>query len=105
MFQPELIEKYGYPMELHTVTTEDGYILEMHRIPHGRDRDNSPGPRPVVFLMHGLLSSSADWVVTGPGCAFGNFLLILRLTYIHTYVPLTLYPRRGSRGISDIDTY
>jgi hypothetical protein len=27
---------------------------------------------------------------------------ILRLIYIHTYIPLTLYPRRGSRGISDI---
>jgi hypothetical protein len=23
-------------------------------------------------------------------------------TYIHTFIPLTLYPRRGSRGISDI---
>jgi hypothetical protein len=22
--------------------------------------------------------------------------------YIHTYIPLKLYPRRGSRGISDI---
>jgi hypothetical protein len=22
--------------------------------------------------------------------------------YIHTHIPLTLYPRRGSRGISDI---
>jgi hypothetical protein len=29
------------------------------------------------------------------------FILNLVLT-IHTYVPLTLYPRRGSRGISDI---
>jgi hypothetical protein len=25
-----------------------------------------------------------------------------RYIYIHTYIPLTLYPRRGSRGISDI---
>jgi hypothetical protein len=24
------------------------------------------------------------------------------LVHIHTYIPLTLYPRRGSRGISDI---
>ncbi|KAL4707686.1 hypothetical protein ACJJTC_014867 [Scirpophaga incertulas] len=43
--------------------------------PHGRDRYNKPGPRPVVFLMHGLLSSSADWVITGPGCALGYLLV------------------------------
>jgi hypothetical protein len=24
------------------------------------------------------------------------------LVYLHTYIPLTLYPRRGSRGISNI---
>jgi hypothetical protein len=33
---------------------------------------------------------------------YGPALDILLLTYIHTYLPLTLYPRRGSRGISDI---
>ncbi|CAG9793851.1 unnamed protein product [Diatraea saccharalis] len=71
---PELVRKYRYPLEVHTLTTEDGYILEMHRIPHGRDNNNVPGPRPVVFLMHGLLSSSADWIVKGPGCSFGYIL-------------------------------
>jgi hypothetical protein len=25
-------------------------------------------------------------------------------TYIHTYIPLTLYPLKDSRGISDIQT-
>ncbi|XP_028170213.1 lipase 3-like [Ostrinia nubilalis] len=71
---PELVRKYRYPLEVHSLTTEDGYILEMHRIPHGRDRNNVPGSRPIVFLMHGLLSSSADWVLTGPGCAFAYLL-------------------------------
>ena len=57
-------------METHQVVTGDGYILSLHRIP-------VYGPRPggraqVVFLQHGLLSSSADWVLTGPahGLAF-----------------------------------
>jgi hypothetical protein len=31
-----------------------------------------------------------------------NVELTYRLSYIHTYIPLTLYTRRGSRGISDI---
>jgi len=30
---PDIIRKYGYPCEEHTVTTKDGYILTLHRIP------------------------------------------------------------------------
>uniref|UniRef100_A0A2A4K5R5 Lipase n=1 Tax=Heliothis virescens TaxID=7102 RepID=A0A2A4K5R5_HELVI len=72
---PDLIRKYRYPVEVHNVTTEDGYILQMHRIPHGRDANNDPNrKRPVVFVMHGLLSSSADFVIMGPGSALGYIL-------------------------------
>ncbi|KOB52045.1 Lipase, partial [Operophtera brumata] len=60
-----LIKKYGYRCEIHRVYTEDRYILEMHRVPHGKNQ--TPGPRPVVFLQHGLLSSSAEWVLMTPG--------------------------------------
>lgn len=31
-----MIAKLGYPVETHTVTTEDCYILTMHRIPYGK---------------------------------------------------------------------
>jgi hypothetical protein len=31
-----------------------------------------------------------------------NYDYSQRTTIVHTYIPLTLYPRRGSRGISDI---
>ena len=34
-----MIAKEGYPVETHIVTTDDCYILEMHRIPYGK---NSP---------------------------------------------------------------
>lgn len=33
----DLVLPYGYPLEEHFVTTQDGYILRMYRIPHGRD--------------------------------------------------------------------
>ncbi|XP_026333012.1 lipase 3-like [Hyposmocoma kahamanoa] len=71
---PGLVQRYNYPVEVHNVQTSDGYILTIHRIPHGRDRNNEPGPRPVVLLMHGMLSSSADYLVLGPGNSLGYLL-------------------------------
>ncbi|XP_055847681.1 lipase 3-like [Episyrphus balteatus] len=63
-----LIEKHGYPFEEHTVQTSDGYVLTMHRIPYSSQVESSEdGPRPVAFLMHGILCSSSDWVILGPG--------------------------------------
>ncbi|XP_045609072.1 lipase 3 [Procambarus clarkii] len=153
----ELIAARGYPAEAHHVVTSDGYILEIHRIPHGRrgprarhthphNRDdgvssvesvagnrniiapgvstysnersssdnsnesssssdnsnesrgsdnsnesssrdnsnesssshnsskNSSGQRKAVFVLHGFLSSSADFVMNDPDQALG-FLL------------------------------
>ncbi|XP_014212860.2 lipase 3-like [Copidosoma floridanum] len=72
----ELVRKYGYPFEEHTVVTEDGYILGLHRIPHGRrNYDGSYfARRPPVLMMHGLGGSSADWVLMGPGYSLAYFL-------------------------------
>lgn len=36
MTAPEIVRYWGYPCEVHHVTTQDGYILEMHRIPYGK---------------------------------------------------------------------
>ena len=55
-----MVLEAGYPVESHDVVTEDGYILTLHRIPAS---NQSSG---VVFLQHGLMSSSADWVLSGP---------------------------------------
>ncbi|XP_013198704.1 lipase 3-like [Amyelois transitella] len=53
----QLVTKYGYPVERHEVVTEDKYCLTLFRIPNPR--------APVVFLMHGLLGSSDDWIAAG----------------------------------------
>jgi len=34
---PEIVAKYGYPIEIHEVTTADGYILTVHHIPYGKN--------------------------------------------------------------------
>lgn len=67
-----MIQDAGYPYEEHEVVTDDGYILTMHRIPHGISGPSDD--RPAVFLQHGLLCSSADWLVLGPERALA-FLL------------------------------
>ncbi|KAF2890007.1 hypothetical protein ILUMI_16166, partial [Ignelater luminosus] len=64
MFQKQLIEKYGFPFENHIVTTEDGYILQLHRIPYGRKTNNYHKGAPVL-IVPGVFESSADWVNTG----------------------------------------
>jgi lysosomal acid lipase/cholesteryl ester hydrolase len=65
---PDLIRKRGFPFEQHYVETIDGFLLGLHRIPHGRGEEGGvnleeneavpAAPRPVVFLQHGFLQSS-----------------------------------------------
>ena len=61
-----MIEKAGYPSETHIVETEDCYILQMHRIPYGRNNNkmSKNQKRPVVLLQHGLEGDSSNWVIS-----------------------------------------
>lgn len=63
--KPGLIAKYGYVAETHEVTTQDGYILRLHRIAGGPKSPPRPGKK-VCFYMHGILDSSAGIVLSGP---------------------------------------
>ncbi|KAI9000219.1 Alpha/Beta hydrolase protein [Gaertneriomyces semiglobifer] len=80
----EFVRFWGFPFQHHYVTTKDGYILALHRIPSSRTAhrehldakararragDASPNPRhqqdnsrPVVLLWHGFLMCSEIWV-------------------------------------------
>lgn len=71
--QEDLIAQHGYPLEEHRVTTDDGYSLGMHRIPNGRQREDPwGGQRSAILVQHGVLASSLDWILTGPGNALGQ---------------------------------
>lgn len=64
----DAILKAGYPLEECLLTTEDGYQIQMHRIP----RRNSSK---VVFFQHGVLDTSLGWVsrTTGGSVAFAAY--------------------------------
>ncbi|ENN77486.1 hypothetical protein YQE_06014, partial [Dendroctonus ponderosae] len=62
--ETQIIKKHNYPVEEHTITTADSYVLKTFRIPHGQQ--GKPESRNVVLLGHGLASSSDDWILLGP---------------------------------------
>ncbi|KAJ3312791.1 hypothetical protein HDV04_002756 [Boothiomyces sp. JEL0838] len=75
----EFVNFWGFPFQTHYVTTKDGYILALHRIPFSRAEnlknknnirrkrshlsfDDAQPNRPVVILWHGFLMCSEVWV-------------------------------------------
>ena len=69
-----MIRCHGYPAQTYEVTTDDGYILTMHRIAHGRSNAGDNFVRPVVFLQHGFLGSSIDFVIQHHSKSLGFIL-------------------------------
>nr|CAD7412783.1 unnamed protein product [Timema poppensis] len=64
--RPEIIKKSGYPVEVHHVTTEDGYIVTLHRLPR---RMSVKAP---TLVQHGIFHSSADSIISGPNSGLAD---------------------------------
>ncbi|XP_021707072.1 lipase 3 [Aedes aegypti] len=62
----QLLETDGYQGRAHRVVTQDGYVLKLYQI----WRDQQPvvnSTRGTILLQHGIMHSSSDWLVLGPG--------------------------------------
>ncbi|KAB2613540.1 triacylglycerol lipase 2-like [Pyrus ussuriensis x Pyrus communis] len=68
-----MLETQGYTCQEHKVTTEDGYIIGLQRIPKGRSGDETPNKKPVL-LQHGLLMDASAWLLNPPDQALAFIL-------------------------------
>lgn len=67
-----MARKHGYRCDVHNITTEDGYILQAHRLPGGKLHPLNCSLPPVV-VMHGIFCSSADFFLAGPSEGLGKY--------------------------------
>ncbi|KAL1425243.1 hypothetical protein MTO96_019394 [Rhipicephalus appendiculatus] len=75
----ELIRYFDYPCEVSHATTEDGYVIEVDRVPRGR-QDNATAPNeqngtrryPVLFVP--VIAGASDlWFINYPSQSPGSF--------------------------------
>lgn len=64
----KLITKRGYPVEVHSdIVTEDGYLLDMQRVPYGKERTvEKKGP---IIFIHQLFGSADVFFLTNDNLA------------------------------------
>lgn len=80
--QLRMVHQEGFPIERHTVPTEDGYQLGVYHIPATASAEpnateysnNTTNTTPVVLIMHGLFASAADFLSLGRRYGLGYIL-------------------------------
>lgn len=59
------------------LTSEDGYILKIFRIPNGRTTPE--GPRIPIILHHGFIADGFEWILNSVDKALGKIFRVLRI--------------------------
>ncbi|KAG2633737.1 triacylglycerol lipase 1 isoform X1 [Panicum virgatum] len=69
----QLLLPQGYPCTEHTVQTDDGFLLSIQHIQHGKNgvADNAGPP---VFLQHGLFQGGDTWFINSNEQSLGYIL-------------------------------
>ncbi|KAA8530112.1 hypothetical protein F0562_004821 [Nyssa sinensis] len=60
------VSVHGYKCQEFEVTTADGYVLSVQRIPEGRLGDGSGKSQQPVLLQHGVLVDGRTWLLNSP---------------------------------------
>eukprot|EP00250_Pteridium_aquilinum_P026771 c33565_g1_i1 orf=187-1359(+) len=68
-----ILHPLGYPCLEYKVTTDDGFILGVQRVPYGRTK-NARVLHPPVFLQHGLFQGGDTWFENSPEQSLGFIL-------------------------------
>ena len=72
----EIAKYHGYPFSKYKTASEDGYQLELHRVPGKRwsnskdasiEASSENSKKTPVLILHGVGGSSHYWLVSGPG--------------------------------------
>ncbi|XP_015782068.1 lipase 1 isoform X2 [Tetranychus urticae] len=71
----EIIESRGFKSEVHTIVTQDGYILTNFRIVHPLSKNINSKP---ILLQSGLFGSGDDFIVTSPNGFLDESMINLR---------------------------
>ena len=102
---------HGYPVMHHIIETNDGYLLDLYRIP-GKKNENLYNAleavkvekrKPVLFI-HGLFGVCHSWVANGPDMALG-FIVPETGKYDAWYINLrgSVYSRAHTIFDPDVD--
>nr|XP_056705245.1 putative lysosomal acid lipase/cholesteryl ester hydrolase [Euleptes europaea] len=70
----EIIQYWGYPSEEYEILTDDGYYLQINRIPYGIHGPGKKGSKPAVLLQHGLSLEGRSWIANLPSNSLGFVL-------------------------------
>lgn len=57
-----MVRSKGYHCEQHTLTTDDGFLIQLFRV---KSVNVTTGP--AVLLSHGLIDSAGSWILNPPG--------------------------------------
>ncbi|XP_033228112.1 lipase member K-like [Belonocnema kinseyi] len=71
-----IITDDGYPFEEYDLKTQDGYFLQIHRIPGGNGEkiNQIQGKKPIAYIAHALFQSSINWVCSGRNVSLAYLL-------------------------------
>ncbi|XP_066257714.1 lipase 3-like [Euwallacea similis] len=70
----DIVGSHGYPTEIHEVETEDGYLLDVYRVPSSPKIGTKSANSFPVLINHGLMGSAENFIIGGPSKALAYVL-------------------------------